>query len=342
MTETPKTSPRQIRPGQTILVTGGSGFAGRHLVEYLSSHFDSQIIATTHSKKNNDEIKGVRFVSLDLTNKEAVFELIKNIQPDWVFHLAAIAVVGASFDRASEIFHNNLAIQFNLLEAVKDHSSKSRVLIVGSGTEYGKLGSRFLAKPDLALRDKVQGSSEWKGFTEEDLLQPLSPYAVSKVTQDLLSLSYFFSYGLDIVRVRPFNHIGEGQSREFAIPSFAHQIVQVENGNQKAVQVGNLEAVRDVTDVMDVVKAYVRVMEAGQSGDVYNIGSGQGYTMRVLLDMMISLAKVPIDVQVDESRLRPDTAPLVANIEKIKKLGWKPEIQIEQSLQRVLDEWREK
>ena len=330
---------------QTILVTGGSGFAGRHLVDYLSTQFDSQIIATTHSKKNNEGSAQVRYVSLDLTNRDAVFELNKTIQPDWIFHLAAISVVGSSFDRASEIFHNNLAIQLNLLEAVHEHSPEARVLVVGSGTEYGKLGSRFHTSPsDQRIREasKVEGSSEWKGFTEEDLLQPLSPYAVSKVTQDLLGLSYFLSYDLDIVRVRPFNHIGEGQSREFAIPSFAHQIVQVEKGEQQAVKVGNLEAIRDITDVKDVVKAYVKVMQVGQRGEVYNIGSGNGSTMRGFLDMMISLAKVPIDVQVDASRLRPDSAPLVANIEKIKKLGWQPEIPIEQSLQRVLNEWRRK
>lgn len=313
---------------QTILVTGGTGFVGRHLIELLSHQYDAQIVATgfshTPQKKTSEK---VRFVSLDLTNRLAVFELLQALRPDWIFHLASISVVGASFDRASEIFYNNIAIQLNVLEAVRQADPTTRMLLVGSGAEYGV---------------KTQAESADIRFNENERLQPLSPYAVSKVTQDLLGLAYANSYGLDIVRVRPFNHIGEGQSKDFAIPAFASQIVAVERGDEKVVRVGNLEAVRDMTDVKDVVRAYITLMEKGKSGEVYNVGSGKGFSMRELLDKMISFADVPITVEVDESRLRPDSAPLVANIDKIKTLGWQPEIPIEQTLERVLEEWRRK
>ncbi len=315
---------------KTILVTGGTGFAGRHLIELLDKTFDCQIVATGFSHtapKNISFSEKVRYMSLDLTNHSAVFELIKAIQPNWIFHLAAISIVGASFERAAEVFHNNLTLQLNVLEAVREHSPQARVLVIGSGTEYGI---------------KTASQSEGIAFSEEDPLQPLSPYAVSKVTQDLLGLAYANSYGLDIVRVRPFNHIGLGQTADFAIPAFASQIVAVERGEQKEVKVGNLEPIRDLSDVRDVVKAYVLLMEKGVRGEVYNVGSGQGYTMRSLLDKMIAHAKVSIDVKTDESRLRPDTSPLVSNSDKIKKLGWKPEIPLEESLKLVLEEWRGK
>ena len=311
----------------SVLITGGTGFVGSHLVEALINSGNKNIFVTNYSPEAGYVGKLLpkeNIIQIDLTDRESTFSLIKKLQPSHIYHLASIAVVGGSFEKASQIFQNNISLQLNILEAIRQFCPNSRTLIVGSGAEYGK------TKPGESIN-------------EQTLLNPIDPYAVSKVTQDLLALSYFHSYNLDIIRARPFNHIGERQTTDFAIPSFVSQIVEIENGKRDKLRVGNLDAIRDFTDVKDVVKAYILLMNQAVTGEVYNIASHTGYSMKEVLDIMIKLAKIDVKIEQDPARMRPSDIPnMSVNIEKLSALGWKPEIHIEQSLARIFAQWREK
>lgn len=310
---------------QKILVTGGTGFAGSHLIEELLSQGFENIFSTTFSAPKEDVafLPADNYMKVDLTDREATAKLIGELKPDWIFHLASFAYVGKSFDKAEELFNNNIKLQLSLLDAVRLHAPKARILTIGSAEEYG------IIPPQTKLID------------ENVPLNPVNPYAVSKVTQDLLAGSYFLSYKLDIVRARPFNHIGKRQTGDFAIPAFAKQIVAIEKGEQKELKVGNLEGVRDFTPVRDMMRAYIVLMEKGKAGEVYNIGSGKGTKMKEIVDMLCSLSKTEIKVSFDDSRLRPLDAPvLIADNNKISSLGWEVKADLRPSLEAVLNEWR--
>jgi len=312
-----------------ILITGGTGFAGSHLAETLVTHGYTDIHVTSLSGELgylSNTLKQDQVHKLDLSDFTAVQKLLTDLQPTHIYHLAAHAAVGSSFDQSRLVLENNLKLQLSMLETVRDFVPKARLLVVGSGMEY----------------DLITHNQE-KMISEMHPLGPVSPYAVSKVIQDLLGLSYAYSYNLDIVRVRPFNHIGERQTADFAIPSFAKQIVAIERGQQQEISVGNLDAVRDFTDVKDVCEAYVLVMEKGQTREVYNIGSGKGYTMQEMLDLLCQLSTSQVKVQVDPTKVRPlDVPAIIADSSKIQQLGWQPKINIKDTLQRILDEWRSK
>jgi GDP-4-dehydro-6-deoxy-D-mannose reductase len=315
---------------QPILVTGGTGFAGRHLLQALidqgyqnlhTTHFGRSVLPDVCSHPS------VQVHKVDLTDAEKVAEAVQAIQPAQVYHLASFAAVGKSFEQAQSLMNNNIMLQLHILNAVKNHASEAKVLTIGSAEEYGRV-------PTVYQEKKID---------EHCPFNPVNPYAVTKVTQDLLAQAFYFSYKLNIVRARPFNHIGEGQSVEFVVPAFASQIVAVERGQQDALLVGNLDSVRDFTDVKDMVKAYIVLMNQGKVGEVYNIGSGQGWKIREVLDMLLSYSTQQITVEVDTTRLRPsDVAYFVADNTKIAQLGWKPELPIEVTLQRILSEWRVK
>ena len=310
-----------------ILITGGSGFAGSHLVEALLAKGYSDVHVTTYSGENKslEDLIGANHIhQLDLTHKQHTAELFKKLQPTQIYHLAALAFVGKSFDEADRVLSNNINVQQNVLLAVRDHCKTARLLVVGSAEEYG-----------------VSLSEDEIPVTESHPFRPINPYAVSKVAQDMLSYSYHISYGLDIVTVRPFNHIGERQSTDFAIPAFSKQIVAIENGEQSELRVGDLSTIRDFTDVKDMVVAYIIAMEQGKSGESYNIGSGVGTQMSEIVEKLSSFATKKIPVVTDESRMRPHDIPkMIANNDKIKALGWNPTIDIETTLQRILNWYR--
>lgn len=310
-----------------ILVTGGTGFAGSHLVEELKVQGYDDIHITSFSGENAflEQLVGrANIHALDLSDKQATAELIKQLQPDQIYHLAALAFVGKSFDEADRVLSNNIAVQQNVLLAVRDFCMQARLLVVGSAEEYG-----------------VSISEDEIPVSEEHPFRPINPYAVSKITQDMLSYSYFISYGLDIVIVRPFNHIGERQTTEFAIPAFTKQIVAIEKGEQAQLQVGDLSTIRDFTDVKDMVKAYILVMNKGISGETYNIGSGIGVKMGEVVNKLVSLSSNNIEIVVDESRLRPHDIPkMIANNDKIKSLGWETSISLDDTLKRIINWYR--
>ncbi|NCN82861.1 MAG: NAD-dependent epimerase/dehydratase family protein [Candidatus Pacebacteria bacterium] len=310
-----------------ILITGGTGFAGSHLAEYLlETEPDATIHLTTlhqGAERLPDTLGKATIHELDLANLEQTQALFTEVQPNEIYHLAAMAEVGSSFEQAAKITSVNMQLQLSVLTALQTITPLARILIIGSALEYGKVEPSELP------------------ITEDQPFRPLNPYAVSKVAQDLLAYAYAQSYGLQILRVRPFNHTGERQTTAFAIPAFAEQIVKVERGEQTTLRVGNLAAIRDILDVKDVVRAYTVVMQRGVVGEVYNIGSGVGVSMQTIVDGLIQLAQVPITIAVDEARLRPADIPeLRADIQKISALGWQPEISLTDTLQRIIEFWR--
>ncbi|MBD3250685.1 MAG: NAD-dependent epimerase/dehydratase family protein, partial [Candidatus Pacebacteria bacterium] len=217
----------------------------------------------------------------------------------------------------------NFTLQLSLFDGVRQHCPQARILVVGRALEY---------------------QPQKRPLKETDPLGPVNPYGVSKVLQDVLGYAYARSYQLKIIRCRPFNHIGERQAPGFAIPDFSLQIAQIENNShlEPVIQVGNLDAIRDFTDVKDVVRAYSLLMSHGQVGQAYNIGSGQGYTIKHMLNQLLALSQRKISIETDPQKFRPlDVAQVIADNSKIKQLGWEPQIKIQQTLQRVLNYYRE-
>ncbi len=307
------------------LITGVSGFAGSHLADYLLA--DAEAADAVWGCDLSAERRAylspkVQLVVADLRAPEAVRGVVDSVRPDRIFHLAGQAFVGDSWAKPWETIETNLRSQVNLLEALVASGLRPRILVVGSAEEYGRVGTA--SEP----------------FDESRPLRPDSPYSLSKVAQDLLGLQYFLSYELPVVRVRPFNHIGPRQSRKFVAAAFASQIAGIEAGQQPPVmRVGNLDARRDFTDVRDTVRAYAMLIESGQAGEVYNIGSGESRRVGELLDILLGLARVPIQVETDASRLRPNDLPdLVCDARRLRSAtGWQPRISIEQSLRDLLD-----
>jgi GDP-4-dehydro-6-deoxy-D-mannose reductase len=309
-----------------ILITGISGFAGSHLRDYLLTVDNLSIFGTDLSGHIKGDNK-TKIYTLDLTKVNDVEKLIKDVAPDYIFHLAALSSPAKSFTDPYQTFYNNIKAELNLLESVRKYQPKARVLIIGSGDEYG-----LLKKEDNPI-------------DENQSFNPTSPYAVSKITQDLLGLQYFISYKLDIIRVRPFNHIGPRQKDTFVVASFAKQIAEIEAGlKEPVIKVGNLSSIRDFTDVTDMVRAYWLALKFGKSGEVYNIGSQKGYSMEEILNILLSMATKKTRIQIDKTLLRPSDNPvLICNYDKFNELtGWKPMVNIKESLKQILIYWRNK
>ena len=261
-----------------------------------------------------------------LTDLPKLQSFFAEIRPDFVFHLAAQAFVPSSWSDPWNTLANNIRGQLNVLLAAIGLQTMPRVLVIGSAEEYGAVTAA-----DLPI-------------DEETPLRPTSPYAVSKVTQDALGYQYFASHKLPVIRVRPFNHIGPAQSPAFVTSDFAKQIAEVEAGQREPVlRVGNLEGKRDFSDVRDIVRGYHLALTQGEPGEVYNLGAERSYSIREVLDILLSLSKVKLTVEQDPKRLRPADIPnLVADCSKIRaRTGWKATITVEQSLYDILEYWRD-
>jgi GDP-4-dehydro-6-deoxy-D-mannose reductase len=307
------------------LITGAGGFAGSHLADYLLTNPEtaSDVWGCDLSGRRRPfHPPQLKLLAADLRDPEAARRLIHQVQPDHIYHLAGQAFVGDSWSRPWETIETNMRAQVNLFEAVLAAGLRPRILVACSADEFGPV------RPEaLPIR-------------ETHPLRPDSPYAVSKIGQDMLGLQYYLSHALPVIRVRPFNHIGPRQNRRFVAPAFASQIAAIEAGRQPpVVRVGNLTARRDFTDVRDMVRAYALALRRGQAGEDYNIGTGRSRTIQELLDLLLGMARVAIQVEPDEARMRPADVPeLVSDAAKFRDCtGWEPVIPFEQSLRDLLN-----
>ena len=308
---------------RTILITGGTGFVGHYLADYLrQKEPTTQLVLTSQTQEVSNDGRTVIEV-VDLTDNQAVDNLIRKYQPEQIYHLASIAHVASGFSDPRGLLHNNFALTLNLLEAVRQFSPITRVLLVSSA--------------DLYDHDNPAP------IDEKRLVRPLNPYAVSKATQDMLGQAYAASFALPVIIVRPFNHIGPGQRRGFVVADFASKLVAAElDPKKRQINVGNLAAECDFTDVHDMVVAYYLLMNKGKIGEIYNAGSGRGVKISDLLEQMIALTNVPIEIVVNQTKFRPvDYPQVIANADKLKSLGWRPQIPLAQTLAQIIDYWRE-
>ena len=309
------------------LITGVSGFVGSHLAEYLLHNTDWRVAGTVYGPVNNvAHLKDqVAIYPAELSQRKVVTDLLQETRPNYVFHLAAQPSAALSRRDPWFTLENNIRVQLNILDVVAELDLESRVLVVGSSEEYGRV------RPDDLPID------------EDTPLRPMTPYAVSKIAQDYLGLQYYLSHGVATIRVRPFNHMGPRQSKGFVAPDFASQIAGIEAGlHPPEVSVGALDVSRDLSDVRDIVRGYYLALTQGEPGEVYNLGSEREHTTRALLQALISLTKLDVRIVQDPERLRPSDVPrVVADCRKLRaRTGWRAEIPFEQSLRDLLDYWR--
>ncbi|MCJ7582332.1 MAG: GDP-mannose 4,6-dehydratase [Candidatus Aminicenantes bacterium] len=313
-----------------IFITGATGFAGRYLIDLLKVKYPDCAISGTcfpEHPESCDVLDGVELFHLDMRSEEDVSKCIKQVQPEWIFHLAAISNVGYSWANRKETLEANMMGTFYLFEAVRQYAPQSRMLFVSSCDVYG-----ILSPIHEALR-------------EDHSTPPVSPYAFSKISGELLSRFYVDIEGLDIVISRSFPHTGPGQSADFVFSDWANQIAQIEKGFiDPVLKVGNLDVRRDYSDVRDVVKAYVVLLERGKKGEIYNVCSGKADSLKDNLDLLLSLSHKNIRVEVDPQKLRKADIPLVMgdNEKLFMATGWKPGIPLEKTLRDLLDYWKEK
>ena len=262
---------------------------------------------------------------VDLLDRPRVDALVRHVRPQWVFHLAALSSPSASWDDPAGTIATNVGLEANLLAALVQLDPMPRVVVIGSGDEYGNPGG-----PARRLGEATP-------------LRPLTPYGVSKVAQDLLALQYHLSHGLPAIRLRPFNHAGPRQAPHFAIASFAQQIARVELGKQPPIlKVGNLEARRDFTDVRDIVRGYLLAAQKGKPGEVYNLGSGTAHLLRQVVTLLLAMTPARVTLEVDPGRTHTaEAAVYVCDARRFARLtGWHPQIRLERTLRDTLDYWR--
>jgi GDP-4-dehydro-6-deoxy-D-mannose reductase len=315
-----------------VLITGITGFVGSHLAEYALER-GAEVWGSCRWRSKTENIDHMRerlnLVECDLRDLSSVQHLVEKAAPDYIVHLAAQSFVASSWHTPAETLHTNSVSQVNLLEAIRHKKTEApRFIAVGSSEEYG-----------LVYADEVP-------IKETNPLRPLSPYAVSKVTQDLMGYQYFQSYGLPIIRTRAFNHEGPRRGDVFVTSNFARQVAEIEAGTRNPVlHVGNLDARRDYSDVRDIVRGYWQLLEAGTPGEVYNLCSGRQWAIREVLNFLLSRSRVrDIKVEVDPNRLRPSDVPLLlGDPSKIQReVGWDPKIPFEQTLDDLLEYWRKR
>ncbi len=298
----------KVRP-MRALVTGGKGFVGTWLVAHLGASGD-EVCSMDHE--------------VDVTDLDAIRAVMVEWLPDAVYHLAALTHVGSSWRDPGSVLRVNAFGTLHVLEAARACEPPPRLLLVSSAEVYGSV-----AEADLPV-------------TEAAPLAPVTPYAASKVAAEYLGVQAHLAYGLDVVSVRPFNHVGPGQAPGFVVPSLAERIVEAQRTGQASVGIGNLTARRDLTDVRDVVRAYRLLMARGVPGEVYNVCSGRTLPIRSVAERMLELAGADLTLVTDPSLVRPVDVPVVCGDPgKLRAAtGWTPEIDLDRTLADVLDEWK--
>lgn len=307
-----------------VLIIGAAGFVGKYLVKQLENDYGCSVIITK-LEHENFQIPGIKSYNLDVLNRETVYTLLKKEKPDYIIHLAAQSSVALAWKEPKLTIEVNIVGCVNVLEAVREVGYTPRILLVGSGEEYGYAAMEQIPIPEKAV--PVPGNI----------------YAVTKACQNMIGKIYADAYQMEVMMVRAFNHIGPGQAEHFVVSDFCKQVAEIEAGKKEPViYVGNLSAKRDFTDVRDIARAYSLLLKQGKRGETYNVGSGNAVAIQELLDKILNLSGNSIRIETDVTRLRPVDVPVIkADIEKIKEAtGWKPEIPLEDTLREVLADWR--
>ena len=312
-----------------VLVTGAAGFAGSHLLEHLvtvasGSSRKIDLIAWARSAPPPELASLATWEAIDLLDRDRVRDAIVALRPSRIYHCAGAAHVGDSWARTTDTLSANVLATHYLFDAIRRANVQCRVLVPGSAHVYAPS-----AVP----------------ITEGARLAPASPYALSKLAQEQVSAQACAQDGVETILARVFNHSGPRQHPSFVAASMARQIALIERGAlEPVIKVGNLDAQRDLTDVRDTVRAYAMLMDRGTPGTVYNVASGVARPTRAVLDTLLARARVPVRVEVDPARLRPNDIPVLAGdpTRLREATGWTPHIPFEQMLKDLLDYWREK
>lgn len=307
-----------------VLITGVAGFVGYHLSNLLKEKNEYEIYGT---KLNFEKcsLNNVNILNMDITNLEEVEKVIRQVNPQYIIHLAAQSSVKFSWDNPAKTVEINLIGTINLLETIRKNNLNCRTLLVGSSEEYG---ATF---------------KEYTSPIEECKCIPENIYALTKNSQNQLGALYAKAYNMDIVMTRSFNHFGEKQAPMFVISDFCKQVAEIEKGKREPIiYVGNLDASRDFLNVKDVVRAYILLLENGTTSKTYNVGSGTSYKIKDILNEIIELSNCDIEVKVDANKYRAlDIEKTVADISKLKsEFNWRPKVDIHFGLEEVLNYWR--
>jgi GDP-4-dehydro-6-deoxy-D-mannose reductase len=313
-----------------ILITGFTGFVSKYLLDHLSEMDEDFVILGLSRVQQFDafSIKNLTITvkNIDLNNQVLLNDVLKSFSPNYIYHLASDSSVSYSWENPTDSFQNNTNIFLNLVENVRLLKLNCRILSVGSSEEYG-----IVVPNDIPLKENA-------------ILNPVSPYAVARVSQELLSKVYVKGYGIDIVMTRSFNHIGPNQKENFVISSFAKQIVQYKSGQIERIEVGNLNIIRDFLDVRDVVRAYTSLMKYGASGEIYNVCSGTGYSLEKVISKMMSISDIKTDYTINQKLIRPVDNPVIIgdNNKIMHSCFWQPTITFEKTLSDIIAYWQNK
>ena len=316
-----------------IMITGSSGFVASHFIEYIAgNHPEYEIVGCSIDEPSynfdflNDKLK-MRFYSVNLMDLEHFRNILSEEIPDYLLHLAAFSSVAYSWKHPTESFTNNCNIFLNVVDAVQAVCPRCRVLSVGSSEEYGNV-----LHENLPIR-------------ENQRTNPLSPYAVARVSQELLSKVFVDSFGMQIIMTRSFNHIGPRQDQRFVVPSFINRILDIRDKglNTGKIETGNLEIIRDFVDVRDVVEAYFLLLTKGISGQIYNICSGKGIKLGDIIALISEYVGVEVKTEVNPDFVRPnDNMEIVGSAYKIEtELGWKPRIELKKTIKDMINYYEE-
>ena len=303
-----------------VLIFGAGGFVGSYLCkEFLNNGYK---VSGTDKGEGTALPPEVDFYKTDLMQADAVENLISRIQPDIIVNLAAISSVGASWNMPQTTMAINVIGALNIMEAARKSEQKPKILFVGSSEEY------VISENPL---------------DENTQLNANNPYGISKVTQEQFAKLYKEQYGLKIYCVRPFNHTGVGQRDSFVLPSFCKQVAKIDkSGKDGKIQVGNLKVKRDFSHVKDVVRAYRMIVESENYNRIYNVGSGNAYSLEDMLTYIIGLSNQHIEIEIDQNRIRPTDQPVICCKRSLirKELGWEPQYDVYDALKEMYEYYR--
>ena len=316
--------------GKKFLITGFSGFVGRHFLQYLYERSEAYEVCGVDIKEPafdcsvyKDKLD-IQFRKVNLLNRDELKTVLTEFAPDYILHLASFSSVAYSWQHPEDCFINNTHIFLNLTSALKEAGLTCRILSIGSSEEYGNV-----SKEQLPLKEDMH-------------LTPVSPYAVARVSQEMLSRVFVDHYHLNIILTRSFNHIGPWQDERFVVPSFIRRILNIKDSGAKAgmIETGDTTIIRDFVDVRDVVKAYYLLLTEGTPGEIYNICSGKGVPLSEVIEVIARITETDIRTKVNPEFVRPDdNRVIIGSHDKItEQLGWRPEISLEDTLRDMVAE----